>query len=64
MDNNNSDTNTTFLENYAGTIWIASNGWTFWLNNLKPYLEHAVLLNEIEIDLQENELAEKTFVNL
>ena len=54
IDNNNSAPNNTFLENYAGTIWIARNGWTFRLTNLKAYLEHGVLLNETEIDLREN----------
>ncbi|MBT8274284.1 MAG: SRPBCC domain-containing protein [Bacteroidia bacterium] len=41
-----------------------SNGWTFWLTNLKAYLEHGILLNETEIDLRGNELAGWTFVNM
>ena len=41
-----------------------SNGWTFWLTNLKAYLEHGILLNEKEIDLTENELAGWVFVNM
>ncbi len=41
-----------------------SNGWTFWLANLKAYVEHAILLNETEIDLQKNELAGYEFVNI
>ena len=30
-----------------------SNGWTFWLTNLKAYVEHGILLNEKEFDLTE-----------
>ncbi|GAA4270901.1 SRPBCC domain-containing protein [Aquimarina gracilis] len=41
-----------------------SNGWTFWLTNLKAFLEHGILLNETEINLQENELAGYEFVNM
>lgn len=41
-----------------------SNGWTFWLTNLKAYLEHGILLNETEINLQEQDLAGWIFVNM
>ncbi len=41
-----------------------SNGWTFWLANLKAFVEHGILLNETEINLQENELAGYEFVNM
>jgi len=41
-----------------------SNGWTFWLTNLKAYVEHGILLNEKEIDLRKNELAGYQFVNM
>ena len=41
-----------------------SNGWTFWLTNLKAYLEHGILLNETEINLKENELSGYVFVNM
>jgi len=41
-----------------------SNGWTFWLANLKAYLEHGILLNETEIDLRGEELAGYEFVNM
>ena len=41
-----------------------SNGWTFWLTNLKAYLEHGILLNETEIDLRGLELAGYEFVNM
>lgn len=41
-----------------------SNGWTFWLTNLKAYLEHGILLNETEVDLKENALAGYQFVNM
>lgn len=41
-----------------------SNGWAFWLTNLKAYLEHNILLNETEIDLREVPLAGFQFVNM
>lgn len=41
-----------------------SNGWTFWLANLKAYLEHGILLNETEIDLRGIGLAGYEFVNM
>lgn len=41
-----------------------SNGWTFWLANLKAYLEHGILLNETEIDLRRFDLAGYEFVNM
>ncbi|MFD2565429.1 SRPBCC family protein [Aquimarina rubra] len=41
-----------------------SNGWTFWLTNLKAYVEHGILLNEKEIDLRGHELAGYQFVNM
>ncbi|MBQ4819049.1 SRPBCC domain-containing protein [Aquimarina sp. MMG016] len=41
-----------------------SNGWTFWLANLKAFIEHRVLLNETEIDLRAHELAGYQFVNM
>lgn len=41
-----------------------SNGWTFWLANLKAYLEHGILLNETEFDLREVPLAGFQFVNM
>lgn len=41
-----------------------SNGWTFWLTNLKAYLEHGILLNETEIDLKGFDLAGYEFVNM
>lgn len=41
-----------------------SNGWTFWLTNLKAYLEHGILLNETEIDLRNIPLAGFEFVNM
>ncbi|WP_106794390.1 SRPBCC domain-containing protein [Aquimarina sp. Aq78] len=41
-----------------------SNGWTFWLANLKAFVEHGILLNETEISLQENELSGYEFVNM
>lgn len=41
-----------------------SNGWTFWLTNLKAYIEHGILLNETEFDLGNNTLAGFEFVNI
>lgn len=41
-----------------------SNGWTFWLTNLKAFVEHGILLNETEINLKENDLAGWVFVNM
>ncbi|MCB0448360.1 MAG: SRPBCC domain-containing protein [Gelidibacter sp.] len=41
-----------------------SNGWTFWLTNLKAYLEHGILLNETKIDLRGFDLAGYEFVNM
>jgi len=41
-----------------------SNGWTFWLANLKAYLEHGILLNETKIDLRGFDLAGYEFVNM
>ena len=41
-----------------------SNGWTFWLANLKAYLEHGILLNERDIDLRGIPLSAFEFVNI
>lgn len=41
-----------------------SNGWTFWLANLKAYLEYGILLNEREFDLTNIPLAGFEFVNM
>lgn len=41
-----------------------SNGWTFWLTNLKAFVEHGILLNETGIDLKDNDLAGWVFVNM
>ncbi|NNE77171.1 MAG: SRPBCC domain-containing protein [Pricia sp.] len=41
-----------------------SNGWTFWLANLKAYLEHGILLNETDHDLTEEPLAGHIYVNM
>jgi uncharacterized protein YndB with AHSA1/START domain len=41
-----------------------SNGWTFWLANLKAYLEYGILLNEKERDLRNIPLAGFEFVNM
>ncbi|MBT8283480.1 MAG: SRPBCC domain-containing protein, partial [Muriicola sp.] len=41
-----------------------SNGWTFWLANLKAYLEHGILLNETKNDLRNIPLASFHFVNI
>jgi len=41
-----------------------SCGWTFWLANLKAYLEHGILLNERDVDLTGIPEAGHIFVNL
>lgn len=41
-----------------------STGWTFWLTNLKAYLEHGILLNETERDLTKEPMAGHIFVNM
>lgn len=41
-----------------------SNGWTFWLANLKAYMEYGILLNEKEFDLTDIPLAGFQFVNM
>lgn len=41
-----------------------SNGWTFWLANLKAYIEHGILLNETEFDLTKDPTAGFEFVNM
>ena len=41
-----------------------SNGWTFWLANLKAYLEYGILLNETQNDLRHQPLAGFVFVNI
>lgn len=41
-----------------------SCGWTFWLANLKAYLEHGILLNEKEFDLTDIPQAGHIFVNM
>jgi uncharacterized protein YndB with AHSA1/START domain len=41
-----------------------NTGWTFWLTNLKAYLEHGILLNETETDLSGDSRASYYFVNI
>ena len=41
-----------------------SNGWTFWLANLKAFLEHGILLHEREVDLTSVPMAAFEFVNI
>lgn len=41
-----------------------SNGWTFWLANLKAWLEHGITLNETEVDLRQVPLSTHVFVNV
>ena len=45
---------------YAG----CSNGWTFWLANLKAFLEYGIQLNETEFDLTKEPLAGHIYVNM
>ena len=48
------------MEIYKG----GSNGWAFWLTNLKAFVEHGILLNETEIDLRNIEMSNFQFVNM
>ena len=48
------------MEIYNG----CSNGWAFWLTNLKAYVEHGILLNETEINLSNIEMSNFQFVNM
>ena len=48
------------MEIYNG----CSNGWSFWLTNLKAYVEHGILLNETEIDLRSIDMSNFQFVNM
>ena len=41
-----------------------STGWTFWLANLKAWLEHGILLNDRGTDLLEDPRAGYEFVNI
>lgn len=41
-----------------------SCGWTFWLANLKAYLEHGILLNETEFNLTDIPQAGHIYVNM
>lgn len=41
-----------------------NNGWTFWMANLKAYLEHGIQLNETEQDLRQLPNAGLEFVNM
>ncbi|RNC87450.1 MAG: SRPBCC domain-containing protein [Allomuricauda sp.] len=41
-----------------------SCGWTFWLTNLKSYLEHGIVLNERDVDLTNIPQAGHIFVNM
>jgi len=40
-----------------------SNGWTFWLANLKAYLEHGILLHETESDTIDDDISCGEYVN-
>lgn len=51
-------------ESKLNIYYGCSNGWTFWLANLKAYLEHGILLNETEFDLRNIPLAGFEFVNM
>ncbi|WP_394746787.1 SRPBCC family protein [Spongiimicrobium salis] len=51
-------------ENKLNIHYGCSNGWTFWLTNLKVFLEHGILLNETEEDLRGIPLAGFEYVNM
>ena len=48
------------LKIYCG----CSNGWTFWLTNLKAFLEYGILLNETKTDLRDDPNAAYEYVNI
>lgn len=51
----------------ASTLHIhygCSNGWTFWLANLKAWLEHGIHLGERDFDLSGDPMAGFEFVNM
>jgi len=41
-----------------------SNGWTFWLANLKAYLEHGILLHETESGSTNDKMSCGEYVNV
>lgn len=41
-----------------------SNGWSFWLANLKAWVEHGIVLNETRKDLRGDPLAGFDYVNI
>lgn len=41
-----------------------SNGWTFWLANLKAYLEHGILLHETDLGYLNGQLDCNEYVNV
>jgi len=41
-----------------------SNGWTFWLANLKAYLEHGILLHETEPGSTDDKMSCDEYVNV
>ncbi|PHS06923.1 MAG: hypothetical protein COA88_09720 [Kordia sp.] len=41
-----------------------SNGWTFWLTNLKAYLEHGILLHETELGSTDDKISCGEYVNV
>lgn len=51
-------------DNKLKTHYGCSNGWTFWLANLKAYLEHGIVLNETDFDLRNEALAGYEYVNI
>ncbi|NNG10390.1 MAG: SRPBCC domain-containing protein [Arenibacter sp.] len=51
-------------KNKLNIYFGCSNGWTFWLTNLKAYLEYGITLNETDIDLRNLPNAEFEFVNI
>lgn len=48
------------LNIYSG----CSSGWSFWLTNLKAFLEHGILLHETTLDLRDDPNAAFEYVNI
>ncbi len=50
--------------NTYNVFYGCSNGWTFWLTNLKAYLEHGIVLNETGVNLRDDPFAGFEYVNI
>lgn len=51
-------------KNKYQVFYGCSNGWAFWLTNLKAYLEHGILLNATDIAIATDNLDCYEFINM